>query len=87
MQYARVHTDGTIEYPYFLDNLRISNPHISFPDVLSERLLAEFGVYYVAPTERPPCDSATQELVCSICPERLAEVWTVVDKTILEENP
>ena len=38
---------------YSIAQLRRDNPQVSFPSVLSDELLADFGVYRVAPSEPP----------------------------------
>lgn len=38
---------------YSVDQLRTDNPQVSFPAVIPDSLLAEYGVYPVTPTERP----------------------------------
>jgi hypothetical protein len=49
--------DGfVISYPYSPARLRTDNPQVSFPDEMSDALLAEWGVYPVTPTPRPAAD-------------------------------
>ena len=39
--------NGTIIYPYSLDQLRVEHRNVSFPKVLSDDVLSEFGIYRV----------------------------------------
>lgn len=50
--YLRIKNE-TIEYPYSIQQLRKDDYNISFPEVLSESVLADFGVFKVQPTPKP----------------------------------
>ena len=63
------------QYPYALDQLRRDCPNTSFPAQPGAALLAEFGVYPVAPTNQPEYDSATQ-LVEESAPIQIDGIWT-----------
>jgi hypothetical protein len=54
MSYVKASGQNIIEYPYTLAKLKADNPNTSFPrEVLSNELLAEFGVYPVLDTAQP----------------------------------
>ena len=38
---------STITYPYSVQNLKIENPNVSFPSIIPDSLLENFGVYKV----------------------------------------
>jgi hypothetical protein len=51
--YIKIKNNEIEQYPYYENNLKTDNPQVSFPDTLSESLLAEFNVYKVIQIERP----------------------------------
>jgi hypothetical protein len=53
MQYLKAAEQSITEYPYDLAKLRLENPNTSFPQEMSDELLAEFGVYPVVPMDKP----------------------------------
>ena len=70
--------NGTVEtYPYSIGQLRKDNPQTSFPKNPSDDLLASFGVYPVASTERPDYSPITHDLREG-SPELVDGVWTQV---------
>lgn len=75
--YVKV-TNGTVDqYPYTIGDLRRDNPSISFPKVVSDEMLAEYGVYPVTENEAPSFDEATENLVLNTQPNLIDGVWTV----------
>lgn len=50
-------------YPYSVAQLRADNPGTSFPANPPDALLAEWGVFPVAPVDPPPHDALTETLV------------------------
>ena len=70
--------NGTAEtYPYSIGQLRKDNPQTSFPKNPTEQLLAAYGVYPVAATERPEYDPITHDLA-EAAPALAGGVWTQV---------
>lgn len=45
--------NGQVVYPYTLDKFKRDNPNISFPSVITNQLLAEYGVYEVHVPVKP----------------------------------
>ena len=88
MQYARKHEDNTIEYPYTHDMLRASMPDICWPSRLSEASLADYGVQYVAPGQRPSYNQATHKIICriDITTSPWSEVWHILEMVKEEQE-
>lgn len=63
-------------YPYTIARLRADNPQTSFPKMISDQRLAEWGVYPVTPTT-PPVPAITENLV-EQTPNLVNGVWTQV---------
>lgn len=61
--YVKAINDVVIAYPYGAANLRQDNPQTSFPDTMSDELLAIWNVYPVQPVNPPDYDQYTQNLV------------------------
>jgi hypothetical protein len=55
MLYLRI-IDEQIHYPYTLEMLKSAYPNISFPDIMDDKLLADFDVFYVQETPSPESD-------------------------------
>lgn len=76
-------TDG-VPVPYTIRDLRRDNPGTSFPDVMPDERLAEWGVYPVTPTPRPDYD-ATKQTLSEALPQQIdgawVQVWTLTDVT------
>jgi hypothetical protein len=67
---------GVVTYPYSFHQLRLDNPHVSFPAEMGAALMLEFDVFDVAPVARPaPSDSIAKNVV-EIEPIPVAGVWT-----------
>ena len=63
------------QYPYAAGDLVRDNPDTSFPADITLGLLAEWGVYPVAPVARPTFNPATQA-VDELAPALVGGVWT-----------
>ena len=50
--YLRI-IDDTITYPYSVSDLRLAYPNISFPETLSNEVLAEWRIYEVQHNPKP----------------------------------
>jgi hypothetical protein len=66
--------DDITVYPYSPAQLRRDNPGTSFPDAMSDALLAGWGVYPVEPTTQPEYDPSTQRITEGE-PEQVGDVW------------
>jgi len=64
--------------------LRKAHPNTSFPAIISDELMASYGVYPVTIADKPPYDEATQT-IDEATPQEVAGVWstswTIRDKT------
>lgn len=60
--YVLIENDTIKQYPYNINDLRLDNPQISFPQNITTKLLATFDVFPVTPTDRPQYDPASQKL-------------------------
>jgi len=71
-------TDGAVDqYPYSLVALRSDNPQVSFPrELLSDELLANYGVYKVTLVEQPAA-TLTQDPV-EQTPQLINGAWTQI---------
>ncbi|WP_396190184.1 hypothetical protein [Flavobacterium sp.] len=54
--YIKLKNGQIDQYPYFENQLKSDNPDTSFPEVMPESLLAEWGVYPVEATDYPQVD-------------------------------
>lgn len=61
-------------FPYTLSKLRSDNPDTSFPEEISNDLLAEYRVYPVTPAGFPAFDRNTHRLVQGV--SLVDNVWT-----------
>lgn len=73
MLYVKTDPDGSA-IMYSPTDLRLTNPETSFPQVLTDECLAEWGVYPCQPTE-PPVVDYTQNLTMGE-PVLIDGVWT-----------
>ncbi len=82
-------TDGQAvkKYPYTLADLKRDNPHVSFPQVLTDAVLAEWGVHPVAAVNPPAFDYGSQSCLRTdptYIGGRWVEAWEVVPATTEE---
>jgi len=61
------------KFPYTLGELRRENPNTSFPKVIPDGTLAQYGVYRVQPTTPPEFNNRTHSLSQSV--ESLDGIW------------
>jgi hypothetical protein len=59
MLYVKV-TNGSIQYPYTMGQLRKDNPNTSFPAYISADTLAAYDVYAIQEVPAPEVDPLTQ---------------------------
>jgi hypothetical protein len=84
MKYINVKNGSTV-YPYYLDQLARDNPNTSFPENITDAILADYGVYVVTDVAQPSCDPSTQVVMQDTAPTQNGGSWTlgwtVRDKT------
>lgn len=74
--------NGAVErFPYSIAQLRQDHPNVSFPAVMPDKLLAEYGVVPVEPTERPTADHTKLVLEASpsLSSGTWSQAWTITD--------
>lgn len=68
--------DGAVAvFPYGPDVLRRDNPQTSFPDVISNETLADWGVFPVTPVEIPDGFDNVNQNATTVNPELIDGVW------------
>ncbi len=75
--YCKVVNNQVSKYPYTLDSLRKDNPSVSFPNLITNSLAAEFGCYMVFKENTPDFDPLTQKIVESDMPVLTDGKWMV----------
>ncbi|UOF80694.1 phage tail assembly chaperone protein [Caudoviricetes sp.] len=83
--FALIENGAVKQYPYSIGALKRSRPNTSFPHVVSDSVMAEFGALRVFFSTQPEV-TATQVLeeatpVFSTEDQRWTQVWTVRDMT------
>ena len=71
--YVKITNGNPVKYT--IGEFRRDNPQVSFPKIIPESTLVEYGVYPLATSERPSCDPITQNLVEGT-PKLVEGVWT-----------
>ncbi len=74
MKYILATGSTVIEYPYSIEKLRSDNPETSFPFVMDESELSEWGVYQVT-EELPPTVNEANEQLEKTAPTLLNGAW------------
>jgi len=69
-------TNDQIQSNYSIDDLKRDNPNISFPENISDQILADFGVFRCIELASPDYNSRTHRLVTQQ-PTLVDGVWTV----------
>jgi len=85
MLYVKV-TNGSIQYPYTIGQLRKDNPNTSFPAYISADTLASYDVYAIQEVPAPEVDPLTQRHEQTnpvLVDGKWTQVWRVVQ---LPEN-
>jgi hypothetical protein len=75
--YIKISNNGGQRFPYTIQDLRQENPSTSFPLVLSNELLAGFGVYPVLENARPDTDRFSYAVKRAL-PELVNGEWVVL---------
>jgi hypothetical protein len=60
--FVKTHNGSAIDYPYGLAELRRDNPQTSFPNFLSEGVMADYGIHPVQPTAKPAFNRVTEKV-------------------------
>lgn len=84
--YVKTSEGVAVSYPYTTANLRSDNPQTSFPSVISDEMLANYGVYPVTTQETPSYDPASQYVETANLPTLIDSVW-VQTKTVVDMTP
>jgi len=84
MSYIKASNNTVEKYPYSIGMLRKDNPNTSFPKRMTDKSLADWGVYPVTVAAQPDV-TATQKAVRNAQPDYVNGAWilgwSVVDKT------
>lgn len=87
--YVLIENNTIKQYPYNINDLRLDNPQISFPQNITTKLLATFNVFPVTPTDRPQYDPASQKIEEGApikVNQRWQQTWNIVTLTLEEQN-
>lgn len=86
--YVKAAGSTVLVYPYSKQDLMLDNPQTSFPPVITDELLAHYGVYPVVDRPNPPYDPATQYVATMNKPIYLEEekIWAV-NKVVVDMTP
>ena len=86
MAYIKI-TNG-VQEPYSIGKLRRDNKNVSFPKIVPDHILADYGIFEVTTADRPSIDDATQ--IATVNTEatqvdgKWTYEWTVRSKTAEE---
>lgn len=72
--WAKVENGAVVAYPYGPSELKRDNPQTSFPDVMSDETLVEWGVVSVVSQDPPTYDWATQDCL-RVDPVLNGDIW------------
>lgn len=75
--YIKISNDGGQRFPYTIQDLRQENASTSFPAVLTNEMLAGFGVYPVSENDRPATDRFSYAVKRAL-PELVNGEWIVL---------
>lgn len=80
--YAKVENNQIVKYPYNKADIRKDNPNVSFPDTLSDEILASVGAVKIAASTPVAFDNKTHRAVeqnpvleNGVC----KQVWAIVE--------
>jgi Phage tail assembly chaperone protein len=76
MNYILATGSTVIEYPYSIEKLRSDNPETSFPAVMSDSELSEWGVYPITEDPSPTVNEATEQAE-QAAPALINDSWQV----------
>lgn len=80
MSYAKIVNNQVAAYPFAPSGLRHLFPNVSFPALLTDQLLAEYGIVPVTPAPQPSCEwhERVEELSPAILNGEWVQQWQVV---------
>lgn len=91
--YAKITNNIVEKYPFNIRDLQIEFPNTSFPLLMSDEALQEFGVYKVTVEAQPSFNDRTQYIELATTPTfangQATLTWSVVNKTdaqLLQDN-
>lgn len=67
-----------VRYPFTMGDLRDVYPDVSFPEVITEEILADFDVFPVVMSPLPSYNYQTEKAVLRPVPEYINETWREV---------
>jgi hypothetical protein len=86
--YVKIVDNAVSVWPYSIGKLKADNPSVSFPKIITDELLASYGVYEVSNDDPPDHNERTQKVQLNSQPSGSGSSWsvgwTVVDKTSAE---
>jgi hypothetical protein len=83
MLYVKV-SNGSVQFPYTIGQLRKDNPNTSFPAYITEATLANYSVFPVTEVVSPVVDPLTQrheQTTPTQVDGKWTQVWQVIDLT------
>lgn len=83
--YAKIINGQVAQFPYTTAELRHDNPSTSFPQNITDELLAVYGVVAVVRAELPEFDAARQKITDRDSPVLVDGVWTI-QRTVVEKS-
>ena len=63
MTYVKVEDGSVSEFPYSIYQLKDDNPQVSFPEIVTDEILASYNVYPVQPVPIPAFDTLVEKLI------------------------
>lgn len=81
MLYVKV-SNGSVQFPYTIGQLRKDNPNTSFPAYITEATLANYSVFPVTEVAAPVVDPLTQrheQTTPAQVDGKWTQVWRVID--------
>ncbi len=75
--YAKIINGQVAQFPYTTAELRRDNPSTSFPQNITDELLAAYDVYKVVHAEPPEFNETTQKIIDGEFPVFAGGVWTI----------
>jgi hypothetical protein len=77
MAYLKVTNGSADTYPYTVGKLRRDNPNTSFPKIVSNDMLKDWGVFPVAVAKQPDYVERTHTCAKAAKPTLVNNVWTI----------
>jgi len=77
MDYVKTENGRAVSYPYTTWQLRQDNSNTSFPEAMSDGLLASYGMYAVTTLPQPTIDPLRQKLVQDALPSEADGQWQI----------